>query len=73
MLNIAIKEANEQGGTRLRDVAEALIKRAIDGDVPAIREVADRLDGKVPQAIEGSEEAPLTIELIRRVIVDAKA
>lgn len=57
MLNIAIKEASETGGgTKLRDVADALIAKAISGDVAAIKEVADRLDGKVAQAIVGDEE-----------------
>ena len=57
--------------TKLRLLVDRLIERAIvDGDVAAIREIVDRVDGKVPQAIEGSLEAPLTIELIRRVIVD---
>lgn len=70
MLRIAIAEAGAAGGTKLRDVADALVTKAISGDVPAIKEVADRLDGKVPQAIEGGDaDRPVTVELIRRVIV----
>lgn len=38
--------------TKMRKVIDALIAKAIEGDVPAIREVIDRLDGKVPQALE---------------------
>jgi hypothetical protein len=53
MLNIAIREATASGGTKLRAVADALIEKAIGGDVSAIREVADRIDGKVAQAIVG--------------------
>ena len=71
MLRIAINEANDKGGTKLRDVADALLSKAISGDVPAIKEVADRLDGKVPQGIEGDSENPIAVELIRRVIVRA--
>lgn len=56
MLRVAIKEAHSDGGDKLRAVAEALVAKAISGDVPAIREVADRLDGKVPQAIVGDNE-----------------
>lgn len=56
MLNIAIKEANEQGVTKLRQVAETLVAKAISGDVQAIKEIADRLDGKVPQGLIGGEE-----------------
>lgn len=66
MLRIAISEAHEEGGTRLRAVADALVKKAMDGDVPAIREIADRLDGKVPQAVVGGEEddAPLKVTVL---------
>lgn len=70
MLNIAINEASENGGTKLRDVADALVKEAIAGNIQAIKEVADRLDGKVPQGISGDEENPLTmVHRIERHIV----
>ena len=50
---------------RLRVIARALIAQAEGGDVPAIREVADRLDGKVAQAVgtegEDGEVGPLVI------------
>jgi hypothetical protein len=56
MLNIAIKEATDSGETRLRAVADALCYKAMSGDVQAIKEIADRLDGKVPQAVVGDDE-----------------
>lgn len=71
MLNIAIKEASDKGeGTKLRDVANALIEKAISGDVQAIKEVADRLDGKVPQGIVGGDEDdnPIVHEIVIRGI-----
>lgn len=40
----------------LRRVAEALLAKAETGDVAAINALADRLDGKVPQATGGSDE-----------------
>ena len=43
---------------RLDELAEKLWASAMTGDVAAMREVADRLDGKVPQAIVGDEEHP---------------
>lgn len=53
MLNIAIKEAVEgKEHTKLRAVADALVDKAMSGDVQAIKEVADRLDGKVQLEIE---------------------
>ena len=71
MLNIAIKEANDLGITKLREVADALVSKAIAGDVQAIKEVADRIDGKVPQALVGDDESdPINLVTeIRRVIV----
>jgi hypothetical protein len=75
MLNIAIKEATEEGGTKLRAVADALIEKAMSGDVQAIKEVADRLDGKVPQAVVGDDDEPAInlVAEIRRTIVRANS
>lgn len=75
MLNIAIREAVEgTDKTKLRAVADALVDKAMGGDVTAIKEVADRLDGKVPQGIVGKDEdSPLEmVHRIERHIVRAK-
>lgn len=72
MLNIAIKEAIEgTDKTKLRAVADALVAKAMAGDVQAIKEVADRIDGKVPQAVVGDDEHdPINLVTeIRRTIV----
>ena len=72
MLNIAIKEAIEgTDKTKLRAVADALVAKGMEGDVTAIKEIADRLDGKVPQAVVGDDEGdPINmIARIERVIV----
>jgi len=66
MLKVAINEAALQGGTKLRAVAEALVNEAIDGNVAAIKEIADRLDGKVPQGIMGDEDGGPVQILINR-------
>ncbi len=67
MLNIAIKEAIEgTDKTKLRAVADALVDKAMSGDVAAIKEVADRIDGKVPQALVGDDEFD-PINLISRI------
>lgn len=54
----------------LDDIAEELIKLCASGDLPALRELGDRLDGKPAQAITGADGGPLQIEKIERVIVD---
>lgn len=55
----------------LRRIAAALIARAEEADLGAIKEVADRIDGKVPQAVVGDDESdPINLVTeIRRVIV----
>jgi len=58
---------------RLRKIAVALVSRAEKGDVAAIKEIADRLDGRVPQAIGGSDDLPpIGITQIVRTLVDPK-
>src|SRR5574337_395560 len=45
-------------GKRVRKaglVMRALVLKGIDGDVPAIREINDRMDGKVPQTVTGED------------------
>jgi hypothetical protein len=53
----------------LRSVARALLDKGRDGDVPAIKEIADRLDGKVPQAVgtpnENGEVGPLVVSWLK--------
>lgn len=62
-LDRAIKAASEAGedGLSLDDIAKALLVKAKTGDVPAIKELAERYDGKVAQAIENGEDGPLQI------------
>lgn len=76
MLNIAIKEAIEgTDKTKLRAVADALVDKAMAGDVAAIKEVADRIDGKVPQAVvgDGDHDPINVVAAITRHIVRAKS
>jgi hypothetical protein len=49
MLRVALLSG---GRRRLRIIAEKLADKAEQGDIQAIREIADRLDGKPAQAIE---------------------
>lgn len=58
----------------LRAIARAVIQSATEGKMDAVKEIADRLDGKPPQAIIGGDAddpALNIIQRIERVIVDA--
>jgi len=70
MLNVAL--ADDKGGpdVRLRKIADRLIKEAQKGEPWAIREIADRLDGRPAQVIQGNEDAPIMVKSIERIIVD---
>jgi hypothetical protein len=63
-LRLEIADAGEDHRA-LRKVARALLTKAESGDVQAIREIGDRLDGKPAQAIEGPDGGPLKIEIVR--------
>ena len=63
-LRMEITEAGEDR-KRLRVVARALLDKAESGDVQAIREVADRLDGKPAQEVMGEDGGPLQVSIVR--------
>ncbi|MBB5663246.1 hypothetical protein GGE68_001422 [Rhizobium leguminosarum] len=66
--------AAEKSGRGLRVIARKLIEAAEEGKMDAIKEMADRIDGKVPQAIAGDEENPLNfVHTITRQIVRAQS
>jgi hypothetical protein len=52
-------------GDDLPKLARALIMKALDGDVTALKEVADRLEGKVAQQtiLAGDTEQPLEMKV----------
>ena len=67
-LNRAIAQRD---GDLLREIAEVVLNQALAGDLQAIKEIADRLDGKPAQSITGNDGGPLElIARIERAIVD---
>ena len=52
-----------------RQVANALYAKAEDGDIAAIKELGDRLDGKAMQEIGGGDE-PITIRVVTGIDSD---
>ena len=69
-LIMALKEAGDDR-PRLRKIAATLLDKAESGDMQAIKEFADRIDGKVPQPQEhsGGENPIEHIHKIERHIV----
>lgn len=63
-LRMEIAEA-EDNPRSLRKIAQKLLDKAVAGDVQAMREVADRLDGKPAQAVEYTGET--TVRYVARV------
>ena len=59
-LMLAVNDA-DGNGKKLRRIAESLVNQAISGDVAAIKEIGDRLDGKATQAISGEIAAAITV------------
>lgn len=51
----------QSDGAKLRKLADALIKKGLQGDVGALKEIGDRLDGKAIQQVESKVEATVTI------------
>jgi hypothetical protein len=56
--------------TTLDELALALVNAGKSGDVPALREIGDRLDGKVPQALVGGDADSQPIRVTRIELVD---
>lgn len=73
-LVVAVKRAKDDR-VALNEIATALVEKALGGDVPAIKEIAARLDGNVPQQqiVTGDEDGgPVQIREVRDTIVDPK-
>ena len=60
----ALKRAVAQNdGEKLRTIADKLIALASDGDVHAIKELGDRLDGRPRQQIEAVDDEGRTLAI----------
>lgn len=55
---------------RLNIIADKLCKMAMDGDLAAIKEIGDRLDGKAPQGVDVTSGGK-QIEMPTQVILKA--
>ncbi len=73
-LNREAKDADGKPTRKLALIASKLVDLAIDGDISAIKEIGDRVDGKPAQVIAGDAENPLEVsvtglkdELVKRI------
>jgi len=64
--SIIKKLAIQEDYKKLHVIANALFEKAADGDMNAIKEIGDRLDGKAIAKTElsGDEDAPLVMHII---------
>lgn len=75
MWNDALRKALVQNNYRqLHGAAKALLDKAESGEPWAIKELADRLDGKAFQSVmlSGDADNPVAITQITRKIIDPK-
>lgn len=68
-IRVAVSRAQEDPakGKRLVALADALVEAGMAGDVSALKEIGDRLDGKVPQAHVGGDEDDNPVKHVHRV------
>lgn len=62
-LNLAVTEEGPGGVRKIRLIADKLVEAALNGEVQAIKEIGDRLDGKPAQALEhmGADGGPVVV------------
>lgn len=73
-LRMELAALKDEDPKALRGLARKLLTLASEGDnaLPAIKEIADRLDGKPAQAIENGEDGAFEVlQRIERTIVNA--
>lgn len=66
-----IRRAIVQGDPeRLRKIAEKLLDKAAEGDMAAMKELGDRLDGKAAQSVDvGNKDGqPFLTKLVREIV-----
>jgi len=60
------------GQKALVAIAEAMLAKAAEGDISAIKELGDRMDGRAHQStsLEGPDGGPVKIQEVARTIID---
>lgn len=60
----AVKRREQDDPQALEKLADALLRKVAEGDIPAIKEFGDRFDGKVAQAVIGGDDDDEPIKMI---------
>lgn len=70
-IRVSVNEEDAAGIKKIRRLADKLVDAALDGDVAAIKEVGDRLDGRPAQALEhsGPDGTAIPVQFIELVAV----
>ena len=51
-LILATTRTDDEGRTMLAKIAQRCVEAAVEGDMQAIKEIGDRIDGKAPQSLD---------------------
>ena len=63
--------SNGQKVKALRLLARRLVTEALGGDVAALKEIGDRLDGRPAQIIRGDDDSAVPVAAVQFVFVDS--
>ena len=63
VLHRAAEDADGKPTKRLNNVAAQLVKKAESGDVAAIKEIFDRMDGKVALGVDANMSGAMTVNV----------
>lgn len=61
-------EDEEGQPKKLERLADKLVETALNGDVSALKEIGDRLDGKPTQATENKHSIEGSLEVVKRIV-----
>lgn len=64
-IRVAVMRAHSdpKKGKKLAALADALVDAGLEGDVSALQEIGNRLDGRVPQAHTGPEGGAIALAI----------
>ena len=52
-------------GKQLRAIADRVVVKAVEGDMQAVKEIGERMDGKAIQPIAADVDMTLTVEIVK--------